>query len=126
MEIVIAIALLVAIMALLLTNLDGVLGRGQEQTARIFVTQTIRTPLLSYRTDVGSYPNTEQGLQALIAAPEGVEGWRGPYIDSLPNDPWGNPYQYRSPGERNPATYDIWSLGPDRTDSENNIGNWGN
>lgn len=124
LEIVIAIALLLLISGVVITNLESVFGSGQQSTAEIFVRQTIRTPLLNYKTHVGTYPTTEQGLQALVRAPENVENWRGPYVDSLPNDPWGKPYQYRFPGEKNPNSYDVWSFGPTGQDNENNIGNW--
>lgn len=124
LEIVIAIALLLLISGVVITNLENVFGSGQQSTAEIFVRQTIKSPLMNYMKDVGTYPNTEQGLQALVRAPENVENWKGPYVDSIPNDPWGKPYQYRFPGEKNPRGYDIWSYGPTGQDNENNIGNW--
>jgi general secretion pathway protein G len=89
LEIVIAIALLVLISGVVISNLENVLGSGQQKTAEIFVRSTIREPLMRYRSDVGTYPSTEQGLQALLRAPEGVENWKGPYADAIPNDPWG-------------------------------------
>jgi general secretion pathway protein G len=71
----------------------------------------------SYRLDNGVYPTTEQGLEALRTKPvrEPVPiNWRGPYLrKSVPVDPWGRPYLYRSPGERNPSGYDLSSLGRD-------------
>lgn len=64
-----------------------------------------------YRFDVGHYPTTEQGLEALEGAPTDVESWNGPYITRGASliDPWGNAYQYRSPGEHGP--FDIFSYG---------------
>ena len=65
-----------------------------------------------YRLDVGHYPSTEQGLQALMTAPAGVSQWSGPYLKkAVPADPWGKPYQYRQPGEH--GEYDILSFGAD-------------
>ncbi len=125
LEILIAIALLAAIAGLLVTNLDRILGGGREEVARLFVEETLTTPLLSYRINMGRYPTTEEGLEALLRRPsEDAVNWRGPYIKQLNPDPWGNPYQYRSPGEHNPDSYDLWSWGPDGTDSGQNIGNW--
>ncbi len=69
-----------------------------------------------YRLDVGRYPRSDEGLQALVAQPAGVDRWAGPYlknVDAL-TDPWGNPYQYRSPGEN--GEYDLYSLGADGTE----------
>ena len=72
-------------------------------------------PLLDlYRLDVGQYPTTEQGLNALIKAPSGVSRWTGPYIqkDAVPLDPWQKPYVYERPGP-NGKPYLIQSLGAD-------------
>lgn len=125
LEILIAIALLAAIAALLINNLDRVLGGGRTEVARIFVNETMENPLMNFRIHMGRYPTTEEGLQALLTRPsEEAENWQGPYIRRLPNDPWGNPYQYRFPGERNPDGFDLWSWGPDGRDSDANIGNW--
>jgi general secretion pathway protein G len=68
-----------------------------------------------YRLDIGSYPTTEQGLQALITKPPGVSGWNGPYTksDGGLNDPWGRPFQYRSPSQRQGYEYDLFTLGSD-------------
>jgi general secretion pathway protein G len=67
-----------------------------------------------YKLDVGSYPTTEQGLQALITSPPGVKRWNGPYLkgDKIPDDPWGRPLQYQSPSQRPGHEFDLYSLGP--------------
>ena len=80
-----------------------------------------------YRLDVGHYPSTEQGLQALMTAPAGVSQWSGPYLKkAVPADPWGKPYQYRQPGEH--GEYDILSFGADGQPGGEgpaaDIGNW--
>ena len=80
-----------------------------------------------YRLDVGHYPSTEQGLQALMAAPAGETRWAGPYLKkAVPADPWGKPYQYRQPGEH--GEYDILSFGADGQPGGEgpaaDIGNW--
>lgn len=66
-----------------------------------------------YALDVGAYPTTGDGLEALLTRPAGAERWNGPYLknaDAL-TDPWGNPYLYRSPGAE--GEYDLVSLGAD-------------
>ena len=80
-----------------------------------------------YRLDVGRYPSTAQGLQALQVAPTGESRWQGPYLKkAVPADPWGKPYQYRQPGEH--GEYDILSLGADAQPGGEgpaaDIGNW--
>ncbi len=124
-EILIVIALIGMLAALVIGNMDRILGSGQEEVARVFVTESMVAPLMSYRLNVGRYPTTEEGLQALLRKPsDDVANWQGPYIKNLPKDPWGQPYQYRFPGEKNQDGYDIWSFGPDGVDSDRNIGNW--
>lgn len=71
-------------------------------------------------------PTTEQGLQALVTRPEGEpvpEKWKA-LMEELPQDPWGVPYQYKYPAERSKKAYDVFSFGPDGTQSEDDIGNW--
>ena len=65
-----------------------------------------------YRIDVGHYPTTDLGLNALIVRPGNEKKWNGPYLNkALPLDPWGNAYQYRSPAQKN--EYEIISYGKD-------------
>ncbi|MEA2067850.1 MAG: type II secretion system major pseudopilin GspG [Verrucomicrobiota bacterium] len=126
LEILIAIALLAAIAGLLVTNLDRILGGGREEVARLFVEETLETPLVAYRVNMGRYPSTEEGLLALEKKPsDEAVNWRGPYVKKMSPDPWGTPYQYKCPAERSNAGYDLWSLGPDGQESEDDIGNWG-
>jgi len=127
-EILIVIALIAVIAGLAISNIGGIFGGQQEKAAKIFVTQSLKIPLTAYKIDIGSYPSTAEGLQALIQAPANKSGsWKKPYIEELPTDPWGNPYQYRFPGSKNvngSSGYDVWSLGPDGTESADDIGNW--
>ena len=86
-------------------------GQSKQKTARAQI-ELLGTALDAYRLDVGSYPTTEQGLDALRRQPAGVDRWNGPYLPrEVPLDPWGNSYVYKSPGEHGP--YDLLSLGAD-------------
>lgn len=69
-----------------------------------------------YRLEVGRYPSDSDGLEALVQAPADADRWNGPYIKGkeLPEDPWGNPFQYRAPGQN--GAYDIYSLGADNAE----------
>jgi len=65
-----------------------------------------------YRLDTGRYPSSEQGLAALMSHPASEAKWQGPYLKkTVPDDPWGKPYVYRSPGEH--GEYDLYSYGKD-------------
>jgi general secretion pathway protein G len=88
----------------------------QEEKAKLKATQAqielFGTALDTFRLDVGRYPSTDEGLQALRQKPGALERWDGPYLKKeLPADPWGKPYVYRSPGEHGP--YDLISYGAD-------------
>jgi general secretion pathway protein G len=86
-------------------------GKSEVRSAQAQIA-ALRNALDTYRLDVGSYPTTEQGLAALTARPQNSAKWNGPYLQrAVPPDPWGRPYQYRSPGEH--AEYDLLSLGKD-------------
>jgi len=74
--------------------------------------ELLGTALDTFRLDVGRYPTTQEGLQALNQRPGGLDRWEGPYLKKeLPSDPWGKPYIYKSPGEH--GSYDIVSYGAD-------------
>ncbi len=87
------------------------LSQGKKEIAKIQI-KDLENALGLYRFDVGRYPTTAEGLQALIDSP-GTQNWAGPYVNkkTLPKDPWGREYQYRSPGQH--GDYDLWSLGAD-------------
>ena len=124
-EILIVLAIIALLAGVVIINIEGIFGGGQAQTAEIFVTSSVKAPLLSFKIHTGNYPTTAEGLAALKPAPAGKQAkWKGPYVDSMPDDPWGNPYKYRFPGVKNPKGYDCYSLGPDGTESADDIGNW--
>lgn len=125
-ELVLVIALLGLLAGFVIVKLGGVLGDAEVKAAEFQVNQTFKGPLLKYRIDMGSYPTTDQGLKALLVAPpERQHLWKGPYVDSIPLDPWKTPYDYRFPGEKNPGGYDIRSAGPDTLlNTQDDIGNW--
>jgi general secretion pathway protein G len=128
LEIMIALAILGLLVGLAVTNLDTIFGGAQVKTAQIFVKQSIKLPLTTYRIHMGDYPSTAEGLQALITAPgTRASQWHGPYLEesTIPVDPWGSPYVYRYPGTHNKTSYDIFSKGPDRAEgTQDDIGNW--
>ncbi len=90
--------------------------------------RALESALNLYKLDNFVYPTTDQGLEALVQKPEGTpepRNWK-PYMDRLPKDPWGNPYQYLSPGVK--GEVDIFSLGADGQPGGEgvnaDIGNW--
>ena len=86
-------------------------GKSNTRIARAQI-DALEKALDQYRLDMGTYPTSDQGLQALVAKPNGAERWQGPYLKkAVPPDPWGRPYRYRGPGEH--GDYDLYSLGAD-------------
>jgi general secretion pathway protein G len=130
LEILVVLAIIGLLVGLVVSNTDKIFGQSQEAVARIFVRDSMRAPLVRYRMDIGDFPSTAEGLAALLAAPSGAgDRWRGPYLDApgnkLPVDPWGQPYEYRYPGTKNAAAYDLFSKGPDKVpDTADDVGNW--
>jgi len=128
LEILVVLAIIGLLAGLAITNVTNIFGNKQVDVARLFVNQSLQAPLTAYKMDMGSFPSTSEGLQALIAAPANrSERWRGPYLQSgkLPADPWNEPYEYRCPGVKNKSGFDLWSKGPDKADgTDDDIGNW--
>lgn len=87
-------------------------GDSKSKTARIQI-EDLSASLDLFLLDTGRYPTTEEGLQVLVAADQGIQNWSGPYLKKLrlPVDPWGNDYNYRYPGEH--GVYDLFTLGAD-------------
>lgn len=101
-------------------------GKSEVKTARAQI-NALEKALDQYRLDTGHYPSTEQGLAALIIKPSGEARWSGPYLQkAVPLDPWGKPYQFKSPGER--GEMDLYSFGkdgqPGGVDEMADITNW--
>ena len=87
------------------------LGKSEVTMAKAQI-NSFEKALDTYRLDIGRYPNTEEGMNALLVAPPTVGArWNGPYLPKVPSDPWGHPYQYKAPGAR--AEFEITSLGRD-------------
>lgn len=88
--------------------------------------RALEASLNLYKLDNYEYPSTDQGLEALVTQPDippEAPHWKaGGYVDRLPLDPWQQPYQYLSPGTH--GSVDIYSTGPDRQPSDDDIGNW--
>jgi general secretion pathway protein G len=116
LELVVVIIVLGLLAGIVAPQIIGRLSEAKSTTARTQI-ELLSVALDGYRLDNGSYPTTEQGLAALREKPTRAPipaNWRGPYLrKTVPMDPWGRPYLYRVPGERNPSAFDLESLGRD-------------
>lgn len=123
-EILLVVAIIAALAAMVVPRLTGRSEKAKVATAKADIRANIATAIKMYEIDMGSFPTTDQGLNALAAAPSDAAAWSGPYIDKKPIDPWGRAYQYKSPGTHNPSTYDLYSFGHDGVESSDDVGNW--
>jgi general secretion pathway protein G len=128
-EIMVVVVIMGILAALIVPKLMG-----RSDDARVIAAKqdvaTLMQALKLYKLDNQHYPTTEQGLQALITKPSAgpaSDGWKtGGYLDKLPKDPWGNPYQYLSPGIK--GEIDVFSLGadglPGGVGNDADVGSW--
>lgn len=111
-ELLVVVAILILLASLVGPSVIKTFSGSKTKAARIQIEQLAGT-LDIYRLEIGRYPTTDEGLQALVEDPGDAPGWNGPYLkkSSVPKDPWGFEYNYQAPGEHGP--FDLWSLGAD-------------
>ena len=108
-ELLVVLAILTLLAGLVGPRVLGQLGGAKSKTAAVQIAD-LEKSLELFKLDVGRFPSTEEGLQALSAKPAAANGWNGPYIKgSIPNDPWGKPYKYATVA----AGIEIMTLGAD-------------
>jgi general secretion pathway protein G len=114
-ELLVVLVILGLLAGLVGPQVINYLGGANTKTAQLQI-QDFSTALDVFRLDVGRYPTTAEGLQALVVQPAGVDRWNGPYLrkNVIPKDPWGNDYLYRSPGQH--GAFDLYSLGADNAE----------
>lgn len=120
-EMLVVLTIIGLIMGLIGPRVLGYLSESKVKTAKLQI-ESFSSALDLFYIDTGRYPTSSEGLESLAVRPSGVDVWNGPYVKGarIPTDPWGHPYQYRSPVERIPP-YEIMSLGSDG--SEGGTGN---
>jgi general secretion pathway protein G len=110
-EILIVMVIIGLLAALVGPRMFGKVGKSKQKAAKAQISM-FETALDTYRLDVGKFPTTDMGLEVLRIKPDDMEKWDGPYLPKeIPLDPWGNPYEYRSPSEH--GDYEIVSYGGD-------------
>lgn len=127
-EVLLVLVILVVIASLAVTAYGPVRKQANVKAARAQI-GVFESALGLFQVNIGDYPSTDQGLDSLREAPSDLndpDAWAGPYLQkAVPNDPWGQPYQYEYPGTHDENMPDIWSMGPDMTDgTDDDVGNW--
>ena len=127
LELLVVLAIMGLLAAIVAPQVLKYLGSSRSQTAKVQI-QSIGSALELYKLDVGSYPNAQEGLAALVAPPANVAGWNGPYLKNATalQDPWGQPYHMRAPGQH--GEVDVYTLGSDKAENgvgeARDVGNW--
>ena len=128
LEIIVVVAIIAILAAYIAPKVAGRVDDARISKAKNDI-RVLESSLELYKLDNFVYPSTEQGLDALVNKPSGLElkNWRdGGYIKKLSKDPWGNEYQYQYPGSN--GEFDVFSLGADATAGGTgeaaDIGNW--
>ena len=125
-ELMVVIVIIGALVAMVMPRLVGRGEQAKVAASSADIRANIATALKLYELDNGSFPATEQGLDALMNRPvSGVTlNWNGPYLEHDPVDPWGRTYEYVSPGQHH-IDYDLFSLGRDGiSGTEDDVTNW--
>lgn len=130
-EIMVVVFIIGLLSTVVLINVGGAMNQGRSTKAQADIAN-LANALEQYSMDMFDYPSEQDGLEALVEAPNSVpDGSRyrqGGYISKLPNDPWGRPYIYVRPGERSGGSFDLYSLGADGEQGGDelnaDIGNW--
>ena len=122
------VIIIATLSAMVVPRLAGRSDQARQTAAKADIEVNIPTALKLYELDNGFLPSTEQGLGALLQKPTTTpipENWNGPYLEKMPVDPWGRPYQYQSPGTNRPHDYDLSSFGKDtKGGTKDDIVNW--
>lgn len=133
-EVLVVVMILAMLAAFAVTNLVGASEEAKRDLAKAAVggNGPIASSLQRFYKSVGRYPSTDEGLMSLVTKPSGIEDnpnstWTGPYIQDSRglNDPWGNVYGYKCPGDVNQDSFDLWSNGKDgQQGTEDDVTNW--
>ncbi len=128
LELLVVLAILGLLAAIVAPQVLKYLGASRTQAAKVQV-ENIAAALDHFDLDIGRYPTQEEGLDALVHAPQGVASWNGPYLQraSALEDPWQRKYLYRQPGQHN-NDFDVWTYGSDGVEGgvkeARDVGNW--
>ena len=123
-ELMLVVIIIGALVAMVMPRLTGRGEQARTAAAYADINANIATALKLYELDNGIFPSTEEGLAALLTKPASARNWNGPYLERKPTDPWGKDYKYKSPGAHRPQDYDLYSLGRDGVESEDDVVNW--
>ena len=110
-ELLLVLVIIVVLAGIVAPKFVGRSEQARKAAARADLSR-IQLQLDAFEIDAGRFPTNEEGLGALMTPPASVKAWHGPYLNTLPVDPWNNPYVYRF-NPNNTGTYEVLTYGPD-------------
>jgi general secretion pathway protein G len=120
-EMLLVVTIIGILAALVIPKIVGRSEQARATAARADIS-AIKTALDAFEVDNGYYPKS---LQDLVTAPGTAKNWHGPYLEKIPQDPWGTTYVYYFPGKHNSNSYDLSSVGPDgKEGTDDDVANW--
>lgn len=123
-ELMLVVIIIGVLSAMVVPRLAGRSEQARTQAAKTDINSSLPLALDLYEMDTGSYPDSLENLRTRSGA--NTESWHGPYLKKKPLDPWGKEYIYRSPGEHNTDSYDLYSAGKDgQPNTADDLVNWG-
>lgn len=124
-ELLLVMVIVVVLAGVVVTRFGNRTEQARQTRAKADIS-AISTAIDAFEVDCGRFPSNEEGLGALLSQPSNVQDWRGPYFkqSTIPVDPWNNAYVYRFPGQHNTSGYDLFSMGPDGREGNDDIDNW--
>jgi len=123
-ELMLVVIIIGILVAMVIPRLAGRTEQARIAAAQADIELNIGSALDLYELDNGSYPTTEEGIEALFVKPANAPNWRGPYLKKKPKDSWGNPYVYKCPGTHI-QDYDLYSYGKNGVEGgDDDITNW--
>jgi len=120
-EMLLVVTIIGILAALVIPKIVGRSEQARDTAARADLS-SIKTALDAFEVDNGFYPKS---IQDLVTVPSNAKNWHGPYLEKIPQDPWGNNYIYSFPGKHNAGSYDLLSVGRDgKEGTDDDVGNW--
>ena len=127
-ELMIVVIIIAALSAMVVPRLSNRSEQAKIAVADADINSNIGLALKLYKLDNGRYPTTAQGIKSLLSKPTASpapQNWYGPYLETDPLDPWKEEYKYKCPGDHNTSGYDLYSVGPDGVEAnDDDIKNW--
>lgn len=121
-ELLLVVIIIGVLSAMVMPRLAGRSEQARIQAAKADISASLALALDLYEMDMGTFP---ESIENLYIRPATADNWRGPYVKKKPVDPWGSAYEYKFPGDHNPDSFDLYSVGKDKqSGTEDDIKNW--